>query len=326
MSEIKVKMGTHKEPASGRSVPEGFKPEYIGEFLLTAPMTTKHSGNSKWGFCQKDGTEYFIKEFLAPKYPDEDVDLSAEIKNKLCKACNDWFAKKQVIYNKICEAANGNIIAPYRFFKHKSFFYIVTEKVPPCSLTFESVRMLPPQQKHILMKVITACFSALASKGIVHSDMKPENILFKSTLPYQYTAKIIDFDASYLASDPPFGDNVQGTPEYYAPESLLASYSKSDLLDLGITEDIKLTPKVDVFALGIIFHEMLCGEKPGFDNEFTYVHEAVLCDAPITLNPSIPRKYREIIGNMLKKDASERWSAAKVFNHLSGMTEKEMIN
>lgn len=312
MSEIKVKMGPSKP--KGAPVDPDFKPEMIGEYLLTAPLTTKNSGFSKWGFCTKDGTEYFIKEFLSPVYPDDTVNIAPAIKNRRCKECNEWFAKKQVIYNKICEAANGNIIAPFRFFKHNSHFYIVTDKVPPCSFEFKSVKYLPPEQKHILLKVITACFSSLASKGIVHADMKPENILFKNTLPYQYTAKIIDFDGSYLVTNPPFGDDVQGTPEYMAPESFLVLAENK----------VELTPKVDVFALGIVFHEMLCGEKPTYKGDASYIYEAVLKDYGIVLNPALPSGYKNIIANMLKKDAADRWSAAKVFNHLSQMTAKDL--
>ena len=314
MSEIKVKMGSSKAPEA--SADPDFKPFFIGEYLLNSPLTTKNSGFSQWGFCQKDGTEYFIKEFLSPVYPDDKVNISPAIKNRKCKECNDWFNQKQKIYNKICEAANGNIIAPFRFFKHNSHFYIVTDKVPPCSLKFGSVKNLPYQQKHILLKVLAASFSSLASKGIVHADVKPENILFKSTLPYQYTAKIIDFDGSYLESDAPFGDDVKGTEAYLAPESYLALAEQK----------VALTPKVDVFALGIIFHEMLCGKKPAFSKEYDYLHAAVLSDAKVTLDSTIPSGYRSIIENMLKKDAAERWSAAKVFNRLSQMTEKDIIS
>jgi len=312
MSEIKVKMGTSK--AKKTSAGPDFKAEMIGEYLLTAPLTTKNSGFSKWGFCTKGGTEYFIKEFISPVYPDDTVNIAPAIKNRKCKECNDWFNQKQKIYNKICEAANGNIIAPFRFFKHNSHFYIVTDKVPQCSLDFKSVKYLPPEQKHILLKVLAASFSSLASKGIVHADVKPENILFKSTLPYQYTAKIIDFDGSYLESDAPFGDDVKGTEAYLAPESCLALTRNK----------VELTPKVDVFALGIVFHEMLCGEKPTYKGDASYTCEAVLKDYEIVLNPALPSGYKNIIANMLKKDAADRWSAAKVFNHLSQMTAKDL--
>lgn len=313
MSDIKVKMGSHSPKIKAE---DKFEPFNIGEFRLKAPLTTKNSGFSKWGFCWKDGKEYFIKEFLTPVYPDDNVDIAPEIKNRRCKECNDWYEKKKIIYNKICEAANGNIIAPFRFFKDKSHFYIVTDKVPPCTMKFESLRFLPPPQKHLLMKVISASFSMLASKGIVHSDMKPQNILFKTTMPYQYTAKIIDFDASYLASDPPFGDDVQGTPEYFAPESFLALAEQR----------VELTPKVDVFSLGIIFHELLTGEKPAISSDFAYIYEAVLNDSEVRISTEIPKKYQEIISKMLCKEASERWSAAKVFNHLSAMTDRDLLS
>ncbi len=309
LSEVKIKM--HTETVT--SAPA--EPMDIGEFHLLKPLSTKNSGFSKWGFCTHNGKTYFIKQFLTPVYPNDEVEISPIIKNKRCKECMNWYENKKVIYNTIFEVQNGNIIVPFRFFKEKSHFYIITEKVPYCNITVTSVHSLSSLQKHILLKVISGSFSMLASKGIIHADMKPENILFKETIAGFYTAKIIDFDASYLASNPPFGDDVQGTPEYFAPESFLVLAEQPAVL----------SPKVDVFALGIIFHEMLCGEKPAISSDFTYIYEAALNDSEIIINDSILPAYREIIFNMLKKNPEERWSAAKVFNRLKNMTAEEYI-
>ncbi len=308
MSEIKIKMGS----SSGEE--PKFKPFDICGFTLKQPLTTKNSGFSKWGFCTKNGQKYFIKQFLTPVYPDDNVEISPAIKNRKCKECMEWFEKKNHIYNIICDAQNGNIIAPIRFFKDKSHFYIITECVPKCRLKFSDIHSMLPLQRHILLKVIASCFSTLSFKGIVHADMKPENIMFKETVSGFYTAKIIDFDASYTVDNAPFGDDVQGTPEYFAPESFLALAE----------ERVKLSPKVDVFALGIIFHEMLCGHKPTFNKEYDYVYEAVLNDDKINLDKKISVGYQNIIVNMLKKNPDERWSASKVFNRLRNMTLKEL--
>ena len=303
MAELKIRM----RPSAKQEEP--FEPEEIGGFLISAPLTTKNSGFSKWGFCQKDGETFFIKQFLTPVYPDDAVDLQPGIKNKKCKECMTWYDKKAHIYRVICEAQNGNIIAPIRFFKHKCHFYIVTERVPESYLSFSDIPDMSDRQRHLLLLVIASCFSSLASKQIVHADMKPDNILLKKTVKGHYTAKIIDFDASYLTSDPPFGDDVQGTPEYFAPESFLALAE----------EEVTLDPKVDVFALGIIFHEMLCGEKPKFDSAYSYAYETVLNDAPLQISEAIAPMYRYILENMLKKKPEERWSAAHVFNVLKKM-------
>lgn len=317
MSEVKIRVGKTAAKSSSGSDKKGFEPVEIGGFCVKKPLTTKNSGFSKWGFCYKGDTEYFIKQFLTPVYPDDDkVDISPEIKNKKCRECSKWYENKKKIYTAICEAArnSGNIIAPNNFFKDKSHFYIVTEKVPSSGLAFEDVPKLDPEKRHILLKVIAASFVSLASADIVHADMKPENILFKRTINNFYTAKVIDFDASYLSSEPPFGDDVQGTPEYFAPESFLVLAE----------EKAKLTPKVDVYAMGIIFHEMLCGEKPQIDPGMTYVYEASLNDKNIALSKMISPAYRMIISKMLAKEPDKRWSAAKVFNQLALMSKNDM--
>lgn len=304
MGELKIRVKDFIKENDASDKPK--EPVFIGGYELVEPLSTKNSGFSKWGFCKSGDETLFIKEFLTPVFPENAEQIAPEIRNKRCKECEAWYEKKNRLYGKICEAQNGNLIVPQRFFKDKSHFYIITELVPKCDITFEKCNSLTFEKKILLLKVIASSFSMLASKGIVHADMKPDNLLFKETIKGYYTVKIIDFDASYHVSEPPFGDDVQGTPEYFAPESFLAL----------IEQPVQLTPKVDVFALGIIFHELLCGEKPKFDSEYSYIYEAVLNDSPLELHQSISPEYQEIIKNMLCKNQEDRWSAGMIFNRL----------
>ena len=78
-----------------------------------------------------------------------------------------------------------------------------------------------------------------------------------------YTAKLIDFDDSYLAGQPPSPDTVVGDTLYGAPEWL--SYIQGE----GRADGTRLTTAVDMFALGLMLHEYLTGERPGFPSTFS---------------------------------------------------------
>ena len=193
---------------------------------------------------------------------------------------------------------------------------MVTKKVSDAPLDFTTLSKLDQEHKILIMKVLSYSFSKLAENDIVHADVKPDNLLIKQTNAGYYTIKVIDFDGSYLASCPPSCDDLQGDPVYYAPETFLAI----------LEEPTTLTPKVDVFAMGIIFHELLCGFKPGVPADYDYIYEAVLDEHPLRLAPSIDASFQELLQKMLCKDPGKRFSMQQVFRflrNLEGEVKKE---
>ena len=86
-----------------------------------------------------------------------------------------------------------------------------------------------------------------------------------------------------------------------------------------IEEPAVLSPKVDVFAMGIVFHQLLCGELPGFDSEYDYVYEAVLNDAELKISEDIPEEFRSLIAEMLRKEPADRYSMRQVLSALKGI-------
>lgn len=286
--------------------PAEFQPVQIGEYTLRAPLTSNKSGFSKWGFCWKGETEFFIKEFLSPVYPDDSVELGTAMREKRIEECIRWFEEKSHIYNTIVAAQTGNLVVPISFFKFESRFYLVTQKVSESAMDFEVLNRFEMSHKLIVMKVLANSFARLAERNIVHADVKPDNLLIKQTNGGFFTMKIIDWDASYLADNPPEPDEVQGDTVYYAPETLLYI----------IGEPVRLSPKVDVFAMGIIFHQILTGKLPVIKPEYDYIYEAVLSDDPPELDPALPDDFRKLLEGMLQKEPENRLTMQQVFDEL----------
>ncbi|MBE7011247.1 MAG: hypothetical protein E7415_01075 [Ruminococcaceae bacterium] len=281
----------------------------INGFKLSAPLTCDKSGFSKWGFAGKDGKQYFIKEFLSPIYPVKRELLSEEQIMSKIKICKNFEKEKSRLYKDISECSNGNIVPVSYFFRHESHYYIVTEKINACPLSVSEISAMSDSQKLIIMKIIAYSLGLIHSKGIVHGDIKPDNILFSKTPNGIYTAKLIDFDSSFFADSlPEKGEDFQGDLIYLAPESYLYMAG----------EETKITPKADVFALGVMFHLFWCGELPYFNKEeYDYAFEAVLSDEKLLIYKTVPRTIAVIISQMLEKDPNARPSLSSVFMALA---------
>ena len=301
MGELSISLSSEKK--------DNFTPYFIGDYLLTQPMTSNKSGFSKWGFCTRGGKEYFIKEFLNPVYPLESIKLEPDVRQRKMDQCIEWFNQKKRIYFSIAASQAGNLVPPLELFRNESHFYLVTDKVSETPMDTHELSSIDMDNKFIMMKVLANSFSKLADNNVVHADLKLDNLMIKQTNGCFFTIKVIDFDASYLQDSAPVGEEIQGDFVYLAPETFLAM----------IEEPAVLSPKVDVFAMGIVFHQLLCGELPGFDSDYDYVYEAGLNDAELKISEDIPEEFRSLIAEMLRKEPADRYSMRQVLSALKGI-------
>lgn len=302
VTETKIK---NKKVKKNDSIFSG-KREVINGYVVEQGFTTKNSGFSRWGFANKNGKEYFIKEFLSPVFPSSS-EISESIKNKQKEICKQWYDDRQRLFKAITSVSNGNIVVVKQFFKFGNKFYQVTEKIEE-GISLDIISSLPIENKIILLKVLAHCLIGLNNVSVVHADLKLNNIIVKKTASGTYTAKIIDISDSYFESEPPkSSEDIKGDFVYLAPETFLRMIGK----------DAKLTTKIDVFALGIIFHQYMCGKTPEISSDYQYIYESVLNDEPPILDNSIPYDIRSIIERMLVKDPDQRISINEVFEDLT---------
>lgn len=277
----------------------------INGYVLIGDFRTDNSGSARWGFARRDDQEVFIKEFLSPVYPVETSVIPANIVKSRIKLCENYVASKRKLYDSLNKCNTGNVVGIIDFFRFDAKYYIITEKVNSISLTIEEISEMSIEQKHLICKIIIYCVKTLHDNHIVHCDIKHDNILFKKTASGKYVAKLIDFDASFLENDLPNPDEeLHGDMVYYAPESVKYMMKETNRIDT----------KIDVFALGLLFHQYFTGKLPYFDSDsYDYAFEAVLDGCVLISDKSIPQEYAAIINNMLNINPIERPNLNGVF-------------
>ena len=280
--------------------------DVLNGYRLLRDFTVVGAGLSQWTFAERGGREYFLKEFLSPTYPDENAPGSEKIKAKKRARCARFEEHHRSIQAALAplSAYGGNLIVTLDFFRSGAKYYKVTEAVDAVDLGPRGIAALPVRQQLVLMKSLAASLKILHGLEIVHSDLKPSNVLVKRT-EHGYTSKLIDFDNAYLAGRPPAAEEIVGTINYYSPE--LLGYVQ----ERGVSP-AELGTASDVFALGLVFAEFLTGAPPAFDVE-RYHEAAVAVQDGVVLRVDRARvqpALADLVDRMMLADPAARPSIA----------------
>lgn len=297
----------------------------INGYEILRDFTSIGGGLCRWTFARKDGKEYFLKEFLEPKYPVDGSPGSDSYKAKKRERCNRFEVYHETLRKTLRKIASpdGNLVVTVDFFRDGSIYYKVTEKVEATGLSPQEISLLPFAQKKLILISVAHSLSILHGSMIVHGDLKPDNILIKQKNKDMYVAKLIDFDNSYISKSPPeISDesDIVGTENYYSPE--MGLYIKRDPR-INTTD---LDTNSDIYALGIIFCQYLTGDIPIFPREYRYTWESSLSGSTPQINPKgIPKRLEELVNKMLLSDPKSRPSILKVFSDLKTCDNTDFI-
>lgn len=288
------------------------------KYLVTRDFDSANGGQCQWGFALNihDGNEYFVKKFLSPVYPGEDAPGSEKGKQKRRDQCEE-FGRKQLAIQTALSAcgAGGSVVVMVDFFKYGDdygeHFFKVCQKVDTSSLSKE-IHTLEPKKRLFVMLTAAGALKILHSNGIIHLDLKPDNVLIKEWEGRQ-VAKIIDFDSSILEGESIAAEFLVGDPVYYSPE-----FAKH--IATG-GETPAPTKKSDIFSLGLIFCQYWTGSRPILSGSYTYAHEAVLDGRKLEL-PSITTKTK-LRGTMIKNENPLDTEVGKLIKEMLGLSSKE---
>jgi eukaryotic-like serine/threonine-protein kinase len=282
--------------------------DVINGYTLLEDFRVVGAGLSQWTFAERGGRQFFIKQFLSPTYPDDAAPGSPKTKAKKRARCAAFESHHRGIQTVLAplSAYGGNLIVTLDFFRWGAKYYKVTEKVDAEAMEPRDIARLDFPLQLVLMKSVAHSLKILHDLRIVHSDLKPSNILVKRT-ELGYTSKLIDFDSAYLAGNPPPREEIVGTINYYSPE-LLGYIQETGVLphQLGVASD--------VFTLGLIYTEFLTGAPPPFDTA-VYPEAAVAAGSGQILR--VPRdrvlpELADLIDQMMAADPAHRPTIANV--------------
>ncbi len=155
--------------------------------------------------------------------------------------------------------------------------------------------VLPLSTALEITRQICQAIGAAHRAGIIHRDLKPENVMILGTLEAP-EVKILDFSVSKVDDiSLTQAGTVLGTPSYMPPEQALGQ---------------PITPNVDVYAVGAMLYDMLCGRAPFDEGEPGRTLGALLTQeapAPRSLAPDLPEAVEAVILRAIAKDPSRRY-------------------
>jgi serine/threonine protein kinase/formylglycine-generating enzyme required for sulfatase activity len=269
----------------------------IGHYKITAPLGSGGMGEVYLARDKRLGRQVALK--LLPDYFTGDTDRVRRFEQE---------ARAASALN------HPNILTIYDIGKIEGIHFIATEYVEG-----ETLRSLMQRKRMALDEILTLAIqlaSALAAAhqaGIVHRDVKPENIMLRG----DGIVKVLDFGLAKLTEHPSYaGDSeapqvaaidtnpgvMMGTVNYMSPEQ---------------ARGIAVDTRTDIFSFGVVCYEMLASHSP-FEGETPSDALALLLTAeppPLSLySPEVPRQLQSIIDKALRKDREKRYQTIKEMN------------
>ena len=191
--------------------------------------------------------------------------------------------------------ANPNIVNVYDVGEDQGNYYIVMELVEGITLKEYIVKKgkLSVREATSIAIQVGMGLAAAHDQGIVHRDVKPQNIIIST----DGKVKVTDFGIARAASSNTISANAMGSVHYSSPEQVRGGYSDA---------------RSDIYSLGITLYEMVTGRVP-FDGETTVAiaikHLQDEMEAPSRFTPDLPYSLEQIIYKCTQKSVERRYQS-----------------
>jgi eukaryotic-like serine/threonine-protein kinase len=238
-----------------------------------------------------------IKRKVAVKVLHPSSALNAELRTR--------FEREALAASKVTHPGCVQVI-DFGTFEGRS--YLVMEFVEGALLGERISRApVPPAETVALVVEILAALGHAHSLGIVHRDMKPSNVMLCDKALTGSNVKILDFGLAKNLRPEVQGaaltrvGTIFGTPGYIPPEQALGK---------------AVDARGDLYSMGIILFEMLCGRKPFVcDDDIDMFKAHILTTAPRvrTIRPDLSEEMEALIARVLEKDRELRPRTADEF-------------
>ncbi len=217
---------------------------------------------------------------VALKFLPRDVERDPE---RLGRLMGEVRIARQVSHPNVCRVYDVGEFAGHHFITME---YVDGEDL---ALLLRRIGRLPQEKALDLARQICAGLAAAHADGIVHRDLKPANIM----LDGRGRARITDFGLAAAAEAVRGKEAQSGTPAYMAPEQLAGG---------------TITPRTDVYALGLVLYEMFTGKRPfdGSAKPSSGSGSRPASEAPSRLVPGLDPAIDAAISRCLESEPASR--------------------
>ncbi len=192
-----------------------------------------------------------------------------------------------------------NIVAVFDYGEDAGLAFIVMEYAPGTELKkiLDKGDRLPPAEAVRIMQGVLAGLNYSHERGVVHRDIKPGNVI----LSPDGTVKIADFGIARIeSSNMTQAGTIMGTPAYMSPEQFM-----------GQTVD----QRTDIYSAGVMFYQLLTGERPFEGSMSAIMHKALNTEAPrpSDLSVTAPSSLDAVVARSMAKRPEDRFGTASAF-------------
>lgn len=199
----------------------------------------------------------------------------------------------------------------------QDLLYMVLEHVDGMNLRQLVARegAIAPGRVVVILRQILSSLQEAHAFGILHRDIKPQNVMVYEHVGRRDQVKVLDFGIAKTFADKTNVDtmkltiqgNIVGTPRYMSPEQLRG--------------DMELGPPSDLYSVGLVAYELLVGQKVAAELSGLHVVERHLNSKPILLpdDLEIPVGLRDTLHGMMAKSLTKRYTdCSEVLEALEG--------
>ncbi len=196
----------------------------------------------------------------------------------------------------IAQLSDPHIVTVYDIASHEGTYYLSMEYLGGGTLQQRIREGMSPSETLIIARAIVGALHYAHERGIVHRDIKPQNILFREN----GTSVLTDFGiAKTLGSSTIMtrtGLSI-GTPRYMSPEQIRGQ---------GVDT------RADLYSFGVLFYEMLTGNVP-YAAEDSFALAMMHVTAPVPELPPRLSTYQPLLNKLLDKDPEQRFQSGRDF-------------
>jgi serine/threonine-protein kinase len=201
-----------------------------------------------------------------------------------------------------------NIVEITDFGQFSSFYCIVMELLEGETLAARLHRSRTLDEATVvrIFRQVTSALGAAHEQGMVHRDVKPENIFLRNHPDYPDFVKVLDFGiAKLLTTNSAVGHHTKtgtviGTPAYMSPEQCLGEAS----LDL----------RSDIYSLGVVLYEALTGRQPFVGDTLGRLIVCHVSEPPVppsSINPHVSAGMSAVVMRALAKQSKDRFASMR---------------